>query len=181
MIKSLKHILAITTLFLACASNSYAAGSYSDSSESSSSSSSSSNYSDGGSNDKYDTIGQPLTKAQKYIKLITVPLGKNDYESSYELAKKATELYPNNPDAWNYLGFSSRKLGKYDESEKAYTEALSINPKHVGAMEYYGELHLTLKRPEKAKLLLAKLKSLCSFNCKEMKQLEKAIKNYENN
>ena len=39
MIKSLKHILAITTLILACASNSYAAGSYSDSSESSSSSS----------------------------------------------------------------------------------------------------------------------------------------------
>ena len=165
MINSLKHTLATTILILACAGNSYAAESYSDS----------------GSSDKYDSTGQPLTKAQKDIKLITVSLGKNDYESGYKLAKKATELYPNNPDAWNYLGFSSRKLGKYDESEMAYTEALSINPEHVGAMEYYGELHLTLKRPEKAKLLLAQLKSLCSFNCTEMKQLEKAIKNYENN
>jgi len=191
MINSLKHTLATTILILACAGNSYAAGSYSDSSDSSSSSNSSSSsssnatssssYSDSGSSDKYDSTGQPLTKAQKDIKLITVSLGKNDYESGYKLAKKATELYPNNPDAWNYLGFSSRKLGKYDESEMAYTEALSINPEHVGAMEYYGELHLTLKRPEKAKLLLAQLKSLCSFNCTEMKQLEKAIKNYENN
>ena len=161
MINSLKHTLATTILILACASNSYAAGSYSDSSDSSSSST--------------------LTKVEKDIKLITVSLGKNDFESSYKLAKKATELYPKNPDAWNYLGFSSRKLGKYDESEKAYTEALSIKPDHVGAMEYYGDLHLTLKRPDKAKLLLAQLKSLCSINCKEMKQLEKAIKNYENN
>ena len=161
MINSLKHTLATTIIILACASNSYAAGSYSDSS---------------------DTSSSPiLTKAEQDIKLITVSLGNNDYESGYKLAKKATELYPNNPDAWNYLGFSSRKLGKYDESEMAYTEALSINPEHVGAMEYYGELHLTLKRPEKAKLLLAQLKSLCSFNCTEMKQLEKAIKNYENN
>ena len=161
MINSLKHTLATTIIILACASNSYAAGSYSDSS---------------------DTSSSPiLTKAEQDIKLITVSLGNNDYESGYKLAKKATELYPNNPDAWNYLGFSSRKLGKYDESEMAYTEALSINPDHVGALEYYGELHLALKRPEKAKLLLAQLKSLCSFNCKEMNQLEKAIRNYENN
>ena len=47
-------------------------------------------------------------------------------------------------------------------------------------MEYYGELHLTLNKPEKAKLL-AELKKLCTFNCKEMKQLEKAIQNYESN
>ena len=61
----------------------------------------------------------------------------------------------------------------------AYSEALSINPDHLGALEYYGELHLTLKRPEKAKALLAKLKTLCTLNCKEMKQLEAAIKTYE--
>ena len=106
-------------------------------------------------------------------------MSKDNYESGYNLSKAASNLYPKNADAWNYLGFSSRKLGKYEESEVAYKKALSINPDHVGALEYYGELHLTLKRPEKAKDLLAKLKTLCTLNCKEMKQLEAAIKTYE--
>ena len=40
--------------------------------------------------------------------LITASLGKKDYKNSYKLAKNATVKYPNNADAWNYLGFSSR-------------------------------------------------------------------------
>ena len=184
MIDILKNLVLASFFTLAFSFNSYSAGSYSSSSESNSSSSTSSSYSSSsygsGSNDS-DAGIVPLTPEQEDIMLITVSLGKKDYESSYKLAKSATLTYPDNPDAWNYLGFSSRKLGKYDESENAYKTALSIDPKHVGAMEYYGELHLTLNKPEKAKLLLAQLKTLCTFNCKEMKQLEKAIKDYESN
>ena len=190
MIDILKNLVLASLFTLATSFNSFSAGSYSDSSESnsssgsSSSSSSSSSYSSSsygsGSNDS-GTTTVPLTPEQKDIMLITVSLSKEDYENSYKLAKNATLTHPDNPDAWNYLGFSSRKLGKYDESEDAYKTALSIEPKHVGAMEYYGELHLTLNKPEKAKLLLSELKKLCTFNCKEMKQLEKAIQNYESN
>ena len=190
MIDILKNLVIASLFTLATSFNSFSAGSYSDSSESnsssgsSSSSSSSSSYSSSsygsGSNDS-GTTTVPLTPEQKDIMLITVSLSKEDYENSYKLAKNATLTHPDNPDAWNYLGFSSRKLGKYDESEEAYKKALSIDPKHVGALEYYGELHLTLKQPKKAKLLLAELKTLCTINCKEMKQLEKAIQNYESN
>ena len=184
MIDILKNLVLASLFTLATSFNSFSAGSYSNSSESNSSSSSSSSYSSSnygsGSNDS-GTSTVPLTPEQKDIMLITVSLGKENYENSYKLAKNATLTYPDNPDAWNYLGFSSRKLGKYDESEDAYKTALSIDPKHVGAMEYYGELHLTLNKPEKAKLLLSELKKLCTFNCKEMKQLEKAIQNYESN
>ena len=165
MINILKSIILATVFFMASSLNVFGAGS--DSSSSSSSYGSSSSYSSNSSNED--------------IMLITASLNKKDYKNSYELAKNATVNYPDNADAWNYLGFSSRKLGKYDESEVAYKRALSIDPKHVGALEYYGELHLTLKRPEKAKLLLAELKTLCTMNCKEMKQLEKAIQNYESN
>ena len=168
MINILKSIILGTIFIMASSLNVFGAGSDSSSSSSTSSGySSSSNY---GSN-----------SANKDIMLITASLGKKDYENSYKLAKSATVKHPNNPDAWNYLGFSSRKLGKYDESEVAYKRALSIDPKHLGALEYYGELHLTLKRPREAKLLLVELKNLCTLNCKEMKQLEKAIQNYESN
>ena len=140
---------------------------------------SSSNYSNNTSTDKYETTSSTFTKQDKDMKSITIALSKNDYENGYSLSKVASNKYPKNADAWNYLGFSSRKLGKYDESETAYKMALSIEPNHFGALEYYGELHLTLKRPEKARALLANLKSLCTLNCKEMKQLEAAIKTYE--
>ena len=190
MIDLLKNLVLAGIFTLAFSFNSYSAGSYSSSSESNSSSSTSSsssssssygssNYGSGSNDSGTSTV--PLTQEQKDIMLITVSLSKEDYENSYKLAKNATLTHPDNPDAWNYLGFSSRKLGKYDESEDAYKTALSIDPKHVGAMEYYGELHLTLDKPEKAKLLLSELKKLCTFNCKEMKQLEKAIQNYESN
>tara|TARA_Y100001954_G_C15571660_1_gene483799 strand:- start:230 stop:727 length:498 start_codon:yes stop_codon:yes gene_type:complete len=165
MINILKSIILATIFFMASSLNVFGAGS--DSSSSSSSYGSSSSYSSNSSNED--------------IMLITASLNKKDYKNSYKLAKNATVNQPNNADAWNYLGFSSRKLGKYDESEVAYKKALSIDPQHVGALEYYGELHLTLKQPEKAKLLLAELKNLCTMNCKEMKQLEKAIQNYESN
>ena len=165
MINILKSTILATIFFMASSLNVFGAGS--DSSSSSSSYGSSSSYSSNSSNED--------------IMLITASLNKKDYKNSYKLAKNATVNHPNNADAWNYLGFSSRKLGKYDESEVAYKKALSIDPQHVGALEYYGELHLTLKQPEKAKLLLAELKTLCTMNCKEMKQLEKAIQNYESN
>ena len=41
-------------------------------------------------------------------------------------------------------GFASRKLGDYAASEVAYDKALAIDPKHKGALEYKGELFLTL-------------------------------------
>jgi tetratricopeptide (TPR) repeat protein len=169
---NIKYLITFVLLSIISSSMVMAAGS-------DDSSSSSSNYSSDTSSDKYDTTSSALTKEDKSIKTITIALSKDNYESGYNLSKAASNQYPKNADAWNYLGFSSRKLGKYEESETAYKIALSIEPNHVGALEYYGELHLTMKRPEKAKDLLVKLKSLCTLNCKEMMQLELAIKKYE--
>jgi len=60
----------------------------------------------------------------------------------------------------------------------AYDKALTIDPEHKGALEYQGELFLTLKQPDKAKANLAKLKQQCSFNCKERDDLMRAINAY---
>ena len=104
--------------------------------------------------------------------LITVSLSKKDYENSYKLAKNATLTYPDNPDAWNYLGFSSRKLGKYDESEEAYKKALSIDPKHVGINEYLGELYVVTNRMDLAR---ERLEVLMECNCEEYNELKEII------
>ena len=86
---------------------------------------------------------------------------------------------PGNADAWNLIGFSSRKLGDYVTSEAAYDKALAINPKHKGALEYKGELYLTLGNLAGAEELLARLRGTCSFNCSEVKDLKDAIAAYK--
>ena len=82
---------------------------------------------------------------------------------------------PNDADIHNYLGFSFRKIGELKKSSYHYEKALNINPKHLGALEYQGELYLALGDIEKAKENLVKIDDICFTQCTELKQLKKAI------
>ncbi len=82
---------------------------------------------------------------------------------------------PQNADAWNLLGFTHRKLGNNDDSAQAYLVALKINPNHLGALEYQGELFINTGQMDLAKANLAKLQGLCG-TCEEYEDLDKALK-----
>lgn len=97
------------------------------------------------------------------------------YGDALASLNKVVERDPKNADAWNYIGFSDRKLGKYDESLAAYQKALAINPEHKGAIEYLGELYLQTGKLDMAKEQLAKLDRICTFGCDEYTALKKAI------
>ncbi len=86
-----------------------------------------------------------------------------------------TKTDAKNADAWNLLGFTYRKLGQFDDSSTAYLKVLSINPNHLGALEYQGELFISTGKIEDAKANLAKLKSLCG-SCEQAEDLEQALK-----
>ena len=79
------------------------------------------------------------------------------------------------PDILNYLGFSHRKLGRFDEAKKYYVAALALAPDHLGANEYLGELFLELGELDKAKRQLATLDNLCAFGCAEYEDLARLI------
>ncbi len=79
-----------------------------------------------------------------------------------------------NADAWNLLGFTHRNLGQMDESSAAYLKVLAINPDHLGALEYQGELFLQTGQPDLARANLQRLKGLCG-DCEQAEDLEKAI------
>lgn len=79
-----------------------------------------------------------------------------------------------NADAWNLLGYTYRKLGQLDDSDSAYLTVLSINPDHLGALEYQGELFITTGKLDQAKANLAKLRALCG-RCEQAKDLEAAL------
>lgn len=83
--------------------------------------------------------------------------------------------FPNNADVNNLLGYTSRKLKLYSLSATYYTKALKIDPKHLDAIEYQGELFLATNKTAMAKKNLIKLENICGVNCSQYKELKKAI------
>ncbi len=78
-------------------------------------------------------------------------------------------------DAWNLLGFASRKDGKLQKAAEAYEQALAIDPDHKGALEYQGELFVALGEREAAEANLDKLIALCPDSCEELEDLADAL------
>src|SRR6185503_7646019 len=79
---------------------------------------------------------------------------------------------------WNNLmGYSHRKAKTpdYAAAERYYTEALRIDPKHRGALEYSGELYLQLGDLGKAEERLSLLDKACFLPCEEFNDLKKAV------
>jgi len=101
------------------------------------------------------------------------------YGRALRLFERTVQGQPNNADAWNYIGYSHRKMKQFKESLAAYTKALAIDPDHRGANEYLGELYLQTGDLGKARERLQKLDQLCTFGCEEYDELKQAIATYE--
>src|SRR5690606_30939769 len=71
---------------------------------------------------------------------------KNRLRSAREQFRKAVEANPQMKEGWNMLGFTSRKLGDYEESLIAYERALALSPNYPEAIEYRAELFLLTGR-----------------------------------
>jgi tetratricopeptide (TPR) repeat protein len=86
-----------------------------------------------------------------------------------------------NADWNNLMGYSLRRSRQPDlaAAEKFYNEALRINPKHRGALEYSGELYLMLGDLAKAEQRLAALDKACFMPCEEFTDLKKAVARFK--
>ncbi len=102
-----------------------------------------------------------------------------DFSRALGLFGKVVRNDPQNADAWNWIGFSNRKLKRFGDSLVAYKKALAIDPDHRGANEYLGELYLQTGDLAKARARLEKLDALCYFGCEEYDDLKRAIKAFE--
>jgi tetratricopeptide (TPR) repeat protein len=71
---------------------------------------------------------------------------RDRYSSSLAKFQQAVELDPSMHEAWNYLGYTNRKLGNYDVALSAYERALALQPGYPEAVEYRGEAFLALNR-----------------------------------
>ena len=152
----MKKIILTLFVTLMLTGNSHAAGS-------SSSSSSSSNY---------DKAVKLIKSAKKYEQKEKADKAEKNYEKAQKLLIKSNDKNPNNADTLNYLGFTTRKLGDYENGEKYYLQGLAIEPNHKGINEYLGELYVVTNRIDLAKKRLGVLKAC---NCEEYDELKEVI------
>jgi tetratricopeptide (TPR) repeat protein len=110
--------------------------------------------------------------AQKEIK-------EKNYDGAIKTLLAANE--PNSADWNNLLGFAQRKKSPPDlnAAERYYQAALKIDPKHKGALEYYGELFLMKNDLPGAEQMLARLNKVCFFSCEEYRDLKEEIAKYK--
>lgn len=104
---------------------------------------------------------------------------KGQFEQAIPLLEKIVAKNPESADAYNYLGYSHRKLGQFDLALVNYQTALKLQPQHRGANEYLGELYLEMGDLTKAEERLAVLDNACFFGCEEYSELKEAIEDYK--
>jgi tetratricopeptide (TPR) repeat protein len=121
----------------------------------------------------YDQAVKLVKRAGKLEKKDKAEKAKKLYSQAFEKLNKAYKSDKKNPDILNYMGFTSRKNGNFEEAETYYLKGLDLDPKHNGINEYLGELYVQTNRIDKANERLAVLKSC---DCDEYQDLELIIK-----
>ena len=81
----------------------------------------------------------------------TVDKARKSYSTALRKFAQAVEHQSAMYAAWNYLGYTQRKLGNYQDALLAYERALSIKPDYAEAIEYRGHAYLGLNRLSEAK------------------------------
>ena len=80
------------------------------------------------------------------------------------------------PDVANYIGYSYRRMGNYDQSKVWYERALASDPDHVRTWSYYGMWQMEQGNRLKALDDLQKVKLICgNTSCQEYIQLKAVI------
>ena len=128
-----------------------------------------------GSSDEDDSDPQKSRSYQEAVSYIK----KSDYSSAIPLLRRELKRNSRDADAHNYMGYALRKSNDLKNSAVHYAKALEINPKHLGALEYQGELFLTIGNLDLAKANLQKLDKLCWLGCDEYDDLRASIEDYQ--
>ena len=121
----------------------------------------------------YEDAVKLVKRAGKLEKKEKVDKAKKLYSQAFKKLEKAYKSDKKNPDILNYMGFTTRKVGNFDQAEKFYLKGLSIKPDHNGINEYLGELYVQTNRIDKAN---ERLEVLRNCNCNEFNELELIIK-----
>jgi len=102
-------------------------------------------------------------------------------EKEYELARDL--LYrikdQHQPRVLNYIGYTTRKLGRIDDGIRYYKLALKLDPDYVQARQYLGEGYLQKGAVGLAKKELKEIAQRCGMDCNYYQTLAAQITRFE--
>jgi tetratricopeptide (TPR) repeat protein len=101
---------------------------------------------------------------------------KKKFEKALKNFDEATQIWPELKEAWNMVGYTSRKTGDVKRAFAAYDRALTLDPDYEEAHEYLGDAYLMSGDLKRAKEQLEWLKA---HNSEEKVDLEEAITRFE--
>ncbi|MBV8682271.1 MAG: tetratricopeptide repeat protein [Caulobacteraceae bacterium] len=119
-------------------------------------------------------LSDPVAGDLSYVDAVRL-INLHRYHEALDALAKARQVFGPHPDVITYTGYVWRKLGDYARAEAYYREALAIDPRHVGATEYYGELMVERGDLAGARRMLARLEADCAFGCVESEDLRRWI------
>ena len=79
------------------------------------------------------------------------------------------------PQALNYRGYATRKLGRVDEGIGYYLKSVALDPHYAQVREYLGEAYVIKGEVERARDQLRAIEAICGTDCEEYEDLAKAI------
>jgi Flp pilus assembly protein TadD len=124
---------------------------------------------------------EPVAATADKLAPARTQIAANQWRAAIDELKKVNDT--GSADWNNLMGYSHRKakVPDYAAAERYYDEALRIDPKHRGALEYSGELFLIKGDLAKAEQRLAALDKACRLGCEEYTDLKKAIASFKAN
>lgn len=112
--------------------------------------------------------GPDLSKVRAHIK-------REEWAKAQQLLAPLAKSHPKSADVFNLLGFTQRSSGKLDVSLASYQRALKLDPAHLEAHVYLGQLYIMTGKLEKAVEQSKVIAKLCPSGCKPRQELEAAL------
>ena len=128
-------------------------------------------FSAGSATDKKTNYGKEYKSAIKLIK-------KSKYDDAIDKLMALVDVDTTDftkADVFNEIGFAYRKSQDFDNASKYYDKALKLDPNHLGALEYQGEMYVDLGQKENALANLEKLRNLVGEKDSYFKELNNYI------
>lgn len=122
--------------------------------------------------DKKSSVDDPAF-LKGYREAYSTVYERNDYAAAIPQLEALGQN--DRADVANLIGYSYRKLGKYELASTWYERALKADPNHVRTWQYYGLWQIEQGNREQAVYHLGKIEKICGKGCPEYQSLAAAL------
>ena len=116
------------------------------------------------------------TKNDGPLAAVRAQIQSGEYQAAISVLQTMAAVDPGHAELHNLIGFALRKADRLEEAAVAYRRALILDPHHLGALEYQGELFVRIGDMSRAEANLRRLERLCPQRCEERDDLAEAIR-----